>query len=160
MSATKSDKHVFAVSPFMKALTFTSVSKTANKDPQIESRNKMIKAVNEQLVLAAEYLERGDGTLAARTRERKRKNADGELVKTDVAYTPRMWWFKQDGKYYCNIRYGNRPIVFANGKAAVVIGKKSNIVETLTTIRDAVSNKELDELIMSTRKRVKKSKKS
>ncbi len=141
-------------SAFLSGLNFTTVKKTATVDVTVAARDKLLEAISAQLTLAAEFLEHGK--ILPRKKDKREKGSDGAWTTTEVEYVPRTWWFTHDGQVYANVRYGNRPLVFENGKSAIVIGDNANIIPTLELVYKAVAAKELDAIIMSTRKRIKK----
>ncbi len=125
-------------------------------NPLVSAKTKVIEAINNQIALAEEFV--STGSIAQQTKQRRQQVANGDYALVDVAYTPRPWFFTYDNKMFLNIRYGSRPIVVANGKAAIVVGSKDNLIATLQLVAEAVETGELDTAIMQARKRIRRNK--
>ena len=48
------------------------------------------------------------------------------------------------------MRYGNKPLQLAQGKTAIVVGTKDQLVSVIEQVIEAVKAKELDEAIAAT----------
>ena len=58
-------------------------------------------------------------------------------------------WWRTDatGAVVLTVRYGAKPIEFAPGKAAIAVGKRERLVQTIETVIAAVEAGELDTVL-------------
>ena len=108
-----------------------------------QRRNKVAMRIAEQIELAAA---KQDGTSYAPTKQRKVTDAEtGDIQIIQVPKRIKPWWFVADnGKLCVQLRYGAKVIELAKGKGAIEVSGADQLVTTLTVLRDAVMNGELD----------------
>jgi hypothetical protein len=125
----------------LKSLTFAPLPKLSSTDPVVHRRNKLITRLNQQISLVQDP----SFTL---TRSKWVEGENGkELRETKKRVRP--WWRVADasGNVILAIRYGAKPIEFEKGKAAIMVGKKEQLVPTIQTVIAAVEAGELDAVI-------------
>ena len=125
----------------LNTLTFTKYTVPNNADPVTKRRNKLLAKIDEQILLAT------DDTYTPT----KRVNTTDEHGNTRVIEKPKRvkrWWSVQtDGKVLLTVRYGARAIEFQKGKDAIEVTSVDKLADMLHTVRQAVANGELDELL-------------
>ena len=125
----------------LKSLSFAPLPKLSSTDPVVHRRNKLITRLNQQIALAQ------DPNFAL-TRQKWVEGENGkELRETKKRVRP--WWRVADasGNVVLSIRYGAKPIEFEKGKAAIMVGKKEQLIPTIETVIAAVEGGELDAVI-------------
>ncbi|WP_299083222.1 DUF6641 family protein [uncultured Paraglaciecola sp.] len=70
-----------------------------------------------------------------------------ELIRTPKKVLP--WFYKNNGKHYLEIRYGNKALPLAKDKQAIEIGDFKNLMPTIELVIKAVIAGELDELLLA-----------
>jgi hypothetical protein len=69
----------------------------------------------------------------------------GQVKQVTVPKRVKAWWWKGDnGKTFLGVRYGNRMLELAKGKAAVEMANGKELISVLGTLRKAVEQGELD----------------
>jgi hypothetical protein len=125
----------------LNTLTFAKYTVPNNADPVTKRRNKLLEKIDEQILLAS------DDTY----NPVKRVNTTDEHGNTRVIEKPKRvkrWWSVQnDGKVLLTVRYGARAIEFQKGKDAIEVQSVTELADTLQTVRKAVADGELDELL-------------
>ena len=125
----------------LNTLTFTKYTVPNNADPVTKRRNKLLAKIDEQILLAT------DDTYTPT----KRVNTTDEHGNTRVIEKPKRvkrWWSVQtDGKVLLTVRYGARAIEFQKGKDAIEVQSVTDLADMLQTVREAVAEGELDELL-------------
>lgn len=108
-------------------------------------RQKLLTGLRTQLA-AAKQAQQGQRLMV--TRMRKIKNAAG-IVETVAVQRPVKPWFFSDirGKWYLQIRYGNRPLPIAEGKDTIEVGSQGALAGVIETVTEAVLAGELDKLM-------------
>ena len=125
----------------LNTLTFTKYSVPTNADPVIKRRNKLLEKIDEQILLAT------DDTYTPTKRVRT-TDADGNTRTIDKPKRVKRWWSVQtDGKVLLTVRYGARAIEFQKGKDAIEVQSVTDLADMLQTVREAVAEGELDELL-------------
>lgn len=123
-------------------LKFATVKRSATLSPVVARRNKLLKKLFEQEAIAQAVL---NGTPYAATKLKTVKDLDGNSRVVEVNKRVRNWSYTgDDGKLYLVVRYGNKMIEFAKGKQAIEVGDTAGLLKTLSIIKTAVSEGELD----------------
>lgn len=129
----------------MSALTGLKLSNTRKPTQQpaiIQQRTKLAKRIWEQMELARAQ-QAGD-TYASK-RLKTVVGMDGVKRTVEVGKRVKAWWFVADtGKLCLNIRYGSKLIELAKGKTAVEIANADELIKTLSLIKTAIVDGELD----------------
>ena len=144
LTSTKGD-HV--MSPALSTLKFVNAKRLVSKsDPTQFRRQKMIKKLDEQILMAAALVE-GRLPLITRTRRvRDRETNERQLVESTASV--RQWWFiSETGKTAVQLRYGSRVITLAKNRNAVEVSGNTELLAVLQTLKTAVAAGELDQEI-------------
>lgn len=125
----------------LNTLTFAKYSVPSNADPVTKRRNKLLEKIDEQILLAT------DDTYTP-TKRVTVTDADGNARTIDKPKRVKRWWSVQtDGRVLLTVRYGARAIEFQKGKDAIEIQTVTELADMLRTVRQAVAEGELDELL-------------
>lgn len=129
-------------------LKLIAAKRPVQLSPLIQRRNKVANRISEQIALATA---KQSGNSYAPTKQRKVTDAaTGESKTVTVPKRIKEWWFvTTDGKLCVQLRYGAKIVEFAKGKSAIEVTNADELVTTLTVLRDAVMNGELDAQIES-----------
>jgi hypothetical protein len=135
------------MSPALSTLKFVNAKRLVSKsDPTQFRRQKMIKKLDEQILMAAALVE-GRLPLITRTRRvRDRETNERQLVESTASV--RQWWFiSETGKTAVQLRYGSRVITLAKNRNAVEVSGNTELLAVLQTLKTAVAAGELDQEI-------------
>jgi hypothetical protein len=125
----------------LKSLTFAALPRLSAADPVIHRRNKLIVRLQQQIALAQDH----NFTL---TRQKWIADETGVKQLRELRKKVRAWWrIDPTGAVVLTVRYGARVIEFAPGKAAIAVGKKDRLVQTIETVIAAVEAGELDTVL-------------
>jgi len=73
----------------------------------------------------------------------------GQRVPREVPVRFRRWFWKNgNGKWLFELRYGNKTIAIADGKAAVEVGDIKKLPDVISTLSEAVKAGELDKVLL------------
>ena len=125
----------------LNTLTFTKYRAHTTADPVSKRRNKLLEKIDEQILLAT------DDTYTA-TKRVNTIDADGNTRVIEKPKRVKRWWSVQsDGSVLLTVRYGARAIEFQKGKDAIQVDTVDALPAMLNTVRNAVSDGELDDLL-------------
>ena len=125
----------------LNTLTFTKYTASNVADPVTKRRNKLLEKIDEQILLAT------DDTYTP-TKRVKTIDDDGNTRVIEKPKRVKRWWSVQtDGSVLLTVRYGARAIEFQKGKDAIEVESVDALPAMLNTVRNAVSDGELDELL-------------
>lgn len=125
-------------------IKFVNAKKPAAIPAVLVKRNKLVKAIWEQMQLAEAA---ANGTTYAPVVQRSKRNADGIKVAVQVPKRVRSWqWTGDDGKTYLSLRYGARELRLAKGANAVLV-EDSSVVEVLQELKAMAEQGAFDEAI-------------
>lgn len=126
-------------------LKLITAEKPTSLPPIVQKRNKLMKRLHEQIELATALAEGRDYTV---TKLRTVKDDEGNTKTVQQAKRVKAWWWTAaNGKTCLTVRYGAKVIELANGKQAVELGSKDELVETLQLLKVAIDDGELDAAI-------------
>jgi hypothetical protein len=128
-------------------LTFKSVAKAVVRDPHILRRDKLVAALEEQLLVLASALE-GRDHITERSKWMVNSEGARVLVKTQRRVKP--WFFAQDGGYYLQCRYGARVIAVDGKNNAVFVKSIKEVGPVIDVFIAATKAGELDSVIAAT----------
>ena len=139
----------------LNTLKLVAATKPLALNPVLFKRNKFIAKLSEQQALAQAQQ---DGKTYAPTKQKKVTDADtGVVSEITVAKRVKAWWWTGDGgRLLLGVRYGNKVMELAKGRAAVEVGGVKELVSVLTTLRKATEAGELDAQIEAASVRVRK----
>ncbi len=138
--------------PTTKLLSQLTLAKKPIKpafSPGLHRRNKLLVRLQEQREMARCMIE-GESFIAYR--DKWVKDEDGVKQKVSLPKQVRQWYYVNENKYYLGVRYGNKPLELARGKAAIEVGDSSNLLNVIDTVIEAVQAGELDSLLMAVKK--------
>jgi len=125
----------------LNTLTFTKYSVPTNAESVTKRRNKLLEKIDEQILLAT------DDTYTP-TKRVNTTDADGNTRVIDKPKRIKRWWSTQtDGKVLLTVRYGARAIEFQKDNDAIEVASVEALPAMLQTVRQAVAEGELDELL-------------
>jgi len=130
-----------AVMTVLDTLNFVAFNPLQNNNPIAVRRRKLMAKIDEQTQLA---------TIKDYTPTQHKWVTDDEGKQTKVEVTKRVkrWWTASvDGKINLVVRYGSKPLEFAQGKNAIELASEAEVADTLRKVREAVELGELDVLI-------------
>lgn len=127
------------------SLKLVAAQRSNKIPPAVQRRNKLIKALNEQIAAAQAQAE---GRTYAPTKQKKALDTEtGQRVTITVPKRVKSWyWINEAGKVQLSIRYGAKILDLAKGKNAIEI-EFAQLVATLETVKHAVEAGELDAAI-------------
>ena len=133
-------------------LKLTEVTRRAsNNSPEGQLRNRMVEAINNQIA-AAEALQKGEGYQLRR--RRWVKDAEGVATLQDKLVRFRPWyWQEASGTFMLEVRYANKVVELKPKKTAIEVGAVTELLPTLTLLREAVVAGELDQLLIAAKGR-------
>lgn len=124
------------------SLKLVVATKPTALSPALIRRSKLVAKISEQQAMAQAQV---DGTPYAPTKIKRIADDSGEVKQVTVPKRVKAWWWKGDnGKTFLGVRYGNRMLELAKGKAAVEVANAKELVSVLGTLRKAVEQGELD----------------
>jgi hypothetical protein len=135
------------MSTALSTLKFVNAKRLVSKtDPTQFRRQKMIKKLDEQILMASALVE---GRLPLITRARRVRDAEtNERQLVESTASVRQWWFMSEtGKTAVQLRYGSRVITLAKNRNAVEVSGNSELLAVLQTLKTAVAAGELDQEI-------------
>ena len=122
-------------------LNFVAFNPLQNNNPISVRRRKLIAKIDEQIQLAA-------NKNYTPTQHKWVTDEHGSQRKVEVAKRVKRWWTAcVDGNINLVVRYGSKPLEFANGKNAIELGTEAEVADVLAKMRGAAENGELDTLI-------------
>lgn len=113
-------------------------------------RNKLLDRLREQREMARCMIEGEHFEVT-----KKRWIADDETGLRKQVSLPkqvRQWYYTIDDNMYFEVRYGNKPLELAKGKAAINVGDIDKLLGVIDRVIKAVEAGELDEMLLAIRK--------
>jgi len=121
-----------------------TVKRISGKDPKQNKRDKLVKALEDQL-LSVEHKIKGE-----KYKPLKRvwvENDAGDKVLKEVPKRVREWYFEQDSGWYIQCRYGARVLDIVGRNNSVYVNKLTDIPKVIKAFIEATNKGELDEAI-------------
>ena len=130
-------------------LSTFNLTDTAKQTPKLDKstqrRLKLMANLSEQRKLAEAMLKGEDYVV---TKAVWTKDADGKDVKVQKTKRLKRWFYNNgDREWFLELRFANQAMELAQGKTAIAIKSKSEIVGTIEKVMEAVEAKELDTVI-------------
>ncbi len=123
-------------------LAFKTVQRTGpQRDPVMERRDKLVSAIDEQMLVHAARL-KGEDYSVERTKWQTNEQGERVEVKTQRRINP--WFFEQDGSWYVQCRYGARVLLINGTDNAVGVAKLEDVLGVLKALKAAAAAGELD----------------
>ncbi len=125
------------------SLKLVNTKKTTHVAPVVQRRNKLVKALHQQILLATAQSE---GRSYAPTKMRSVVDAATGLTTTvEVPKRVKPFWFiAENGKCCIAVKYGAKTVELAKGKFAVEVANGDELIATLEVLKNAVAAGELD----------------
>lgn len=132
----------------LKALKLTDASRSGMiVSPEALLRHKLLGKLDEQIAIAKAdqagepFIKRGIRSVV--------DPETGERVRREVPVRVRRWFWVDgtNSKAFVQIRYGNRPLELAKGKATIEVANTEELLKVMDQLRSAVADGELDEVL-------------
>jgi Family of unknown function (DUF6641) len=130
--------------PALSSLKLVAAKRPNQISPVLQRRNKMLKSLHEQILLATAMQE---GKQYAPVQQHTVKDKEtGERKTIEIPKRVRPSWFVTDtGKLCVALKYGAKVIELAKGKTAVELAADgSDLISVLNTLKTAIEQGELD----------------
>jgi hypothetical protein len=130
----------------LSTLKLTNTKKPTTASPTMQRRQKLLKRIGEQILLARARANGADYTV---TRYRSYTERDTGIRKQiETHKTIKAWWFTADNsKLSLQIKYGTSVIELAKNKPTIELNSTDELEATLLLIQRAVDSGELDSQI-------------
>ena len=109
--------------------------------PVINKRRKLIQKLDEQIsVIDAD----NKGETYTSIRKKWVTTDSGERKLIEQKYAPRKWFWERDGRYVCQLKYGNKAIAIHGRHNAIVVDTLKEVREVYNLFRDTANKGEFD----------------
>jgi len=132
---------------YLTALKLVTSNKYQTINPIVSKRNKLCEKLFEQIAVVEADMNNESYTVK---KLKTFKNKDtNESMQVEVNKRIRKWyWVNESGKINCAVKYGAKTLALTkDGKNAIEVNDKNELVNTLKAIKEAVLNGELDTAI-------------
>jgi hypothetical protein len=132
---------------YLTALKLVTSNKYQTINPIVSKRNKLCEKLFEQIAVVEADMNNESYTVK---KLKTFKNKDtNERMQVEVNKRIRKWyWVNESGKINCAVKYGAKTLALTkDGKNAIEVNDKNELVNTLKAIKEAVLNGELDTAI-------------
>lgn len=121
-----------------------TVKRHVGKDPVLQKRDKLVRALEEQLTLIEHKVQ---GKQYKATKKTWVDDGNGGKELKEVPKRVREWFFEQDGGWYVQCRYGARVLNVVGRNNSVFVNKASEVSSILKAFIEATQKGELDKAI-------------
>ena len=128
----------------LKTLTFKIIERNRRESEIIARRHKLIVKLEEQQEVLEHHMKGEQYTV---TRPKWMQNNHGERVLVEKQRVIRPWFFKRDGGYYLQVKYGTRILSVDGVHNAIFVEAISELNGVLTELIKATEAGELDAAI-------------
>ena len=128
----------------LKTLTFKTIERNRRKSEIIARRHKLIVKLEEQQKVL-EHRMKGEHYVV--TRPKWMQNNHGERALVQKQRIIRPWFFKRDGGYYLQVKYGTRTLSVDGVHNAIFVEAISDLSRVLSELITATEAGELDAAI-------------
>jgi hypothetical protein len=130
-------------------LKLSDTAPAAIMQPKHRLRSKLLHFLMEQRAVAQADIEKRPYVA---TRMTSRLDENGRRVRVETPKHVRRAWFNNSGPNgtfvtFFQLRYGNRPLAIAKGKASIEVGDLEQLPAVIEKIIEAVHAGELDEVL-------------
>lgn len=125
-------------------LNLKNVNRSVEKDPVIARRDKLLRAIEEQVKVLTAALAGEEYTVAVK---RWGKNEAGERVRVEGSKLVRAWFFEQDGGWFVQCKYGARPLRLGEKGNAVFVKELKDVTAVLEAFYAACAAGEFDKAV-------------
>ena len=130
--------------PTLSKFNLKTVKRINGKDPKINKRNKLVKALEEQLKIVEHKI---NGQEYKAVKKVWKDNGSGEKVLMEVPKRVREWYFEQDSGWYIQCRYGARVLDIVGRNNSVYVNKITEVPKVINALIEATNKGELDDAI-------------
>jgi len=130
--------------PTLSKFNLKTVKRINGKDPKINKRNKLVKALEEQLTIVEHKI---NGQEYKAVKKVWKDNGSGEKVLMEVPKRVREWYFEQDSGWYIQCRYGARVLDIVGRNNSVYVNKITEVPKVINALIEATNKGELDDAI-------------
>jgi hypothetical protein len=139
----------------LSSFNLTDTAKQAPKlDKSAQRRMKLLANLSEQRKLAEAMLKGEDYVV---TKSVWTKDADGKDVKVEKEKRLKKWFYNNGDKaWFLELRFANKAMELSEGKTAIAIQSKDQLLETIDKAVKAVEAKEVDtaiEMVLAAKER-------
>ena len=139
----------------LSSLNLTDTAKQAPKlDKSAQRRMKLLANLSEQRKLAEAMLKGEDYVV---TKSVWTKDADGKDVKVEKEKRLKKWFYNNGDKaWFLELRFANKAMELSEGKTAIAIQSKDQLLETIDKAVKVVEAKEVDtaiEMVLAAKER-------
>ncbi len=135
-------------------LKVTTRPESTKANPLVSKRERLLTKLDQQRNIALCYV--NDEVYTVYKERWTNDQETGERTKTRIAKNVRPWFYKRNNCYFFEVRYGNKPLELSKGMHAIEVGNKTNLLPTIDTVIEAVIAGELDTVLTSNAKAIKK----
>ena len=128
----------------LKSMNFVAVQRLANATPEQQRRNKLLAHLREQKAIAVAD---NEGRLHTVKKRRWELTEDGDKFQIEVDKRLKRWWQTTEKGIALSVKWGNKPIEFEKGKAAIQVEGVEQLPVVLDNLILAVANGEFDKFI-------------
>ena len=129
----------------LKTLTFKTIERNRRESEIIARRHKLIVKLEEQQKILEHHMK---GEQYVVTRPKWMQNNHGERVLIEKQRVIRPWFFKRNGGYYLQVKYGTRILSVDGIHNAIFVEAISDLNGVLTELIAATEAGELDAAIV------------
>jgi hypothetical protein len=135
-------------------LKVTTRPESTKANPLLSKRERLLTKLDQQRKMALCYV--SDEVYTAYKEKWANDQETGERSKTRIAKNVRPWFYKRNNCYFFEVRYANKALELSKGMHAVEVGNKTNLLPTIDTVIEAVIAGELDTVLTTSAKPIKK----
>jgi hypothetical protein len=125
----------------LKTLTFKTIERNRRESEITARRRKLIVKLEEQQKVLENHMK---GEHYVVTRPKWMQNNHGERVLVQKQRVIRPWFFKRDGGYYLQVKYGTRILCVDGVHNAVFVSALNELTEVLSELISTTQVGELD----------------
>lgn len=139
---------------FLSKLNFVAEIDSKVEDKTAQVRTRFIEGIQTQIEA---FTAQQAGKHFQLTRERREKDAEGNVVKTEKAVRFAVWWELANGNYFVVPRYGSKKIQLTEAGTAINAGKAlEGVKNVLDMLIEATNAGELDAVLLKASERKQK----
>jgi hypothetical protein len=135
-------------------LKVTTRPESTKANPLLSKRERLLTKLDQQRKMALCYV--NDEVYTAYKEKWANDPETGERTKIRIAKNVSSWFYKRNNCYFLEVRYANKPMELSKGMHAIEVGNKTNLLPTIDTVIEAVIAGELDTVLTTSAKPIKK----
>lgn len=126
-------------------LTLAKKPEKPSFSPELQRRNKLLIRLQEQREMARCMIE-GENFVVYKDKW-VTDEVSGEKKKVSLPKRVKAWYYEIEKQWYFEVRYGNKALELARGKAAIAVDGIDKLLPTIDLIIEAANAGELDGLL-------------